>query len=278
MGKLDGKVAFVTGGARGQGRSHALALAREGADVVVCDICEDIPTVPYPLATESDLKETVRLVEETGRRAVGVKADVSRSAEVQAAVERAVQEFGHIDILCANAGVMPSGAPTWEISEERWDRNVEVLLKGVWLACKFVAPLMLGQGSGAIILTSSMAGLEGFQGMCDYVAAKHGVIGITRTLAQELGPAGIRVNAVCPTSVNTPMIQNQATYDMFSGGPGGTEEAMKQVLTGLQVLPIPWIEPEDVSNAVVWLASDDARYVTGLAVPIDGGAGVKFQP
>jgi SDR family mycofactocin-dependent oxidoreductase len=278
MGRFDGKVALITGGARGQGRSHALALAREGADIAVCDVCDDEPTMAYPMGTEADLKETSRLVEDLGRRCLTIKADVTRSADVAGVVEQTVGDLGRIDILCANAGIMPIGVPTWEVSEERWDRTVDVLLKGVWLSCKHVVPQMLAQGSGAIILTASVAGLQGFMGLCDYTAAKHGVVGLTKTLSQELGPLGIRVNAVCPTSVNTPMIQNQPTYDMFTGGAGGTEEAAAEVLRGLQLLDIPWIEAEDVSNAVVWLASDEARYVTGLALPIDAGATAKFQP
>lgn len=278
MGKFDGKVALITGGARGQGRSHALALAREGADIAICDVCEDDPTIDYTMSSEADLKQAAQLVEALDRRCLTVKADVSKSSDMEVVVKQTVADLGRIDVLCVNAGIMPIGSATWEISEERWDRAVDVLLKGVWLSCKFVVPQMIAQGSGSIVLTSSVAGLKGFMGLADYTAAKHGVIGLMKTMSQELGPLGIRVNAVCPTSVNTNMIQNQATYDMFAGGPGGTKEGVAKILDGLQLLPIPWVEPEDVSQAVVWLASDDARYVTGVALPVDGGAMQKFQP
>ena len=273
MGKLDGKVAVITGGARGQGRSHALTLAREGADIVVCDIASQLPTVAYPMGTEDDLNETVRLVEDLDRRCVAVKADVSDEQAMQGVVDRAVSEFGKVDILVANAGIASFGS-AWELTRQQWDEMLRVNLTGVWESCKAVIPHMIQRRAGRIICTSSMAGLKGIAGAAHYVSAKHGVIGLVRTLAIELAPYDIRVNAVCPTNVQTPMIDNEATFRLFDPEHGSREGALA-AMRQFNLLDTPWIQSQDVSNAVLFLASDDAAWLTGVALPVDAGWNTK---
>lgn len=275
MGKLDGRVALITGGARGQGRSHALTLAREGASIVVCDIASQMETVPYPMATADQLNETVRLVEDLDQRCVAVQADVRDEQQMQAVAERALTEFGQIDILLANAGIA-SFAPAWEMTRQMWQEMIDVNLTGVWQSCKAVIPHMIERGQGgAIVLTSSTAGLAPFGNLAHYTAAKHGVVGLMRVLAIELAPHMIRVNTVNPTTVNTDMIHNQAIYDLFTGKEGATLEEARPAYQGLNALPIPWVEPQDISNAILWLVSDEARYVTGITVPVDAGFLIK---
>jgi SDR family mycofactocin-dependent oxidoreductase len=275
MGRLDGKVALITGGARGQGRSHALRLAEEGAQIVVCDIAEQLPTVPYEMASEADLQETVRLVEDLDQRCLAVKADARDGAAMQGVVEQALSEFGHIDIACVNHGIASLGG--WETEDQVWDEMLDVNLKGVWTACRAVLPSMIERGEGgSLILTASAAGLAPFYGIMPYSVAKHGVIGLMRNLAVELGPARIRVNAVCPTVVDTPMVMNDFGYELFSGGKqGATRADIEFPATTINLLPIPWVQARDISNAVLWLASDESRYVTGVALPIDAGASIQ---
>nr|PZN60900.1 MAG: SDR family mycofactocin-dependent oxidoreductase [Sphaerobacter thermophilus] len=278
MGKLDGKVAVITGGARGQGRAHALTLAREGADIVVCDIAAQIDTVPYPMATPADLEETVRLVEDLDRRCVAVQADVRDGAQMQAVAERAMSEFGRIDILLANAGIFSfaGGGGSWEMTDEQWRDMIDVNLTGVWQSCKAVIPHMIAGGrGGSIVITSSTAGLHGFANFAHYVSAKHGVVGLMRTLAIELAPHNIRVNTVHPTSVRTPMVMNEATRRLFGGGQDISQEQFFEIMQSMNALPVGAVEPEDISNAILWLVSDDARYVTGVTLPVDAGFGVK---
>ena len=270
MGKLDGRVALITGGARGQGRSHALRLASEGADIAVCDIVAALRTTPYPPATQADLEETARRVRELGRRCLTFQADVRDGAQMQQVVAQTLAEFGKIDILVANAGIV-SYAPAWELTEQQWDEVIDVNLKGVWLATRAVIPHMIARRSGRIICIASAAGLHGFANLAHYTAAKHGVIGLVRALAIELAPYMITVNAVCPSVVNTDIVMNAATYRLFAGGKEATLEEVTPIFRELNLLPVPWIEPEDVSGAVLWLASDDARYVTGIALPVDAG-------
>ena len=276
MGKFDEKVIFITGGARGQGRSHALELAREGATIVICDILHQLPTVPYPLATEEDLQDTVQKVKALKAECLGFKCDISKSNEIEDVVRQTIQEFGRIDGLIANAGIFSGGLPAWELNEDQWDESLAVNLKGVWLSCKYVIPHMLQQGSGTIVLISSMAGLEGYHNCAHYVAAKHGVIGLMRALANELAPHNIRVNAICPSTVKTESTLNQFMYDLFAGGPKGSLDDLLRGMKEINLLPVDLIDPIDVTKAVLWLLSDDARYVTGLALPIDAGAGAKF--
>ena len=272
MGRVDGKVAFITGAARGQGRSHALRLAEEGADIVAVDLCEQIATVPYAMATPEDLAETARLVEEQDRRIVTARADVRDAGQLQAAVDEGLSQFGHIDIVCANAGIFTLG-PAVELSEQEWQDTIDVNLTGVWHTCKAVIPAMIEAGNGgSIVITSSTAGIKGYPNTAHYTASKHGVVGLARTLANELAPQMIRVNTVHPTGVDTDMIQNESVYRLFlPDAENPTREDVKEVFAATNALPIPWVEPRDISNAVLWLASDESRYVTGVALPVDAG-------
>ncbi|TCK20008.1 mycofactocin-coupled SDR family oxidoreductase [Pseudonocardia endophytica] len=272
MGRVDGKVALVTGAARGQGRSHARRLAEEGADIIAVDVCRDIETVEYAGARPEELKETAAQVEALDRRIVTREVDTRDFAGVQQAVQDGVSEFGRIDIVVANAGILTM-ARCWEITDEQWDTIVDVNLKGVWHAAKAAIPTMIEQGDGgSIIMTSSIAGLGPLPGMAHYGAAKHGVTGLARTMANELAEYSIRVNSVHPTSVHTPMIDNETIYRAFRPDlDNPTLEDAKVGFATLNKLPIPWVEPVDISNAVLYLASDEARYVTGVQLPVDGG-------
>ncbi|MDI3340451.1 MAG: mycofactocin-coupled SDR family oxidoreductase [Sphaerobacter sp.] len=276
MGLLDGKVALITGSARGQGRAHATRLAAEGADIIAVDLCAPLPEVPWPLATPDDLQETARLVESRGRRCLTCRADVRSASEIEAAVAGGLATFGHIDVVVANAGVGSYGS-AWQLSEAEWDTVVDTNLKGAWLTCRAVIPSMIERGAGgSLILISSTAGLRPYANMAHYVAAKHGVVGLMRALALELGPHRIRVNAVHPTSVDTGMIQNEATYELFGGGRRGlTRAEVAPIFQRLNLLPVPWLEPGDISAAVLWLASDASRFVTGVALPVDAGASIR---
>ena len=277
MGRLDGKVAFITGAARGQGRSHALRLAQEGADIIAVDIAEQMSTVPYAMATPEDLDETVRQIEALDRRIVARKADVRDGEALRAAVDEGVAELGRLDIVSANAGIF-SNATSEELTEEQWNDMIEVNLSGVWRTCKVAIPHLRAAGGGSIILTSSTAGLKGFPNFAHYVSAKHGVVGLMRTLALELAPDMIRVNSVHPTSVDTDMIQNENLYALFAPDlepDQRTREALGERFQALNALPIPWVEPVDISNAVLWLASDESRYVTGVTLPVDAGSTQK---
>ena len=272
MGKLDGKVALITGGARGQGRSHALTLAREGADIVICDIASQIETVPYHMATEDQLTETVRLVEDLDRRCVAVKADVRDPSQVQSVVDRAINEFGKIDILSANAGIF-SFSTIAEMSDQMWHDMIDTNLTGVFNSMRAVVPHMVRQGYGRIVATSSVAGRMGFANIAHYVSAKWGVIGLVKSLAQEVAANGITVNAICPTNVDTDMIQNEAFYSLFVPGVAHpTKEQAAQAATAMNAIPIPWVESQDISNALLFLVSDDARYITGEAIHVAAGA------
>ena len=278
MGVLEGKVAFITGAARGQGRSHAIRLADEGADVIALDICRDgVDTVGYELGSADELDETVAEVEARGRRAVKGVADVRDLAQVQAVVDAGLAELGRIDIVCANAGI-GSWALAWEMTAQQWQDMIDVNLTGVFNATRAALPSMVERGEGgSVVLTSSTAGLIGYQHTAHYTAAKHGVIGLMKVLAQELGPHRIRVNAVCPTTVNTPLVVNDLTFELFAPDvTRPTADDVREPFAALNMLPdVPWIEPEDVSEAVVWLCSDSARYVTGVSLPIDAGNTVK---
>jgi (+)-trans-carveol dehydrogenase len=275
MGKLDGKVAFITGAARGQGRSHAIRLASEGANIIGVDLCEDVDSIAklYPLARESDLAETARLVEEAGGKILTRQADVRDFASLDAALQEGLELFGHVDILLANAGVVALGL-SWETPEETWDDVVDINLKGVWNATRAVIPHMIEQGTGgAIVLTSSVAGLKGYPNTGAYSASKSGVVGLMQTIAAEVGKYNIRVNSVHPMSVDTPMLQNEGTYKLFlpeKENPG--KEDLREKSMGLALLPIPWAEARDITAAVLWLVSDEARYVTGIQLPVDGGS------
>ncbi len=268
-----GRVVFITGAARGMGRAHALAFAGEGASLVLCDACRKYSTVPYPLAQPEELAALVTELERMGCRVIAAQVDVTHLSAMQELVKRAQRELGPIDIVVANAGLY-SFATSWEMSEEQWDETVNVDLKGVWITCKVCIPFMLARRSGKIICIASTAALKGMANLAHYVAAKHGVLGLVKTLAIELAPYNINVNAVCPTSVDTAMCRNQALYDVFAGGPGpqATEENMLNLMNALNLFPDRnLLPPEAVSSAVLWLASDEARHLTGCALPVDAG-------
>lgn len=278
MRRAEGKVALITGAARGQGRSHALRLAAEGADIVALDICRDIGSADYPGATEADLAETVHQVEALDRRIVARKGDVRDSKALQAVVDDGIAEFGHIDVLCANAGIVGFG-PTWELTDEAWQEVIDINLTGAWKTTRAVVPHMIERGNGgSIILTSSVGGLHGAANLAHYTAAKHGVVGLMRVLAVELAPHRIRVNTVHPSTVDTPMVDNDATRRLFAPHlESPTKGDVADIAHSLNALPVPWIEPIDVSNAVLYLASDESRYVTGTTMVIDAGASSPFK-
>jgi SDR family mycofactocin-dependent oxidoreductase len=278
MGRVDGKVALVTGAARGQGRSHAVKLARAGADIIAVDLCAPIRSVAhYPPSTLEDLDETVRIIEDADRRVLARQADVRDLAAMEAVVADGLAEFGHIDIVVANAGITTVGR-AWEITPEDWQEMIDINLTGVWHTLRPVIPSMIEAGrGGSIVLTSSTAGTMGLPGLVHYVAAKHGVVGIMRGLANEVAEYNIRVNTVNPTNVGTDMILNQGTYDYFRPDlERPTKEDAKQGFQSFNLLPVPWVEPEDVSNAVLFLCSDDGRYMTGQTFNVDCGASTKF--
>jgi (+)-trans-carveol dehydrogenase len=276
-GRVAGKVAFITGAARGQGRSHAIRLAQEGADIIAIDICEDIEGVPYAGATEADLAETVRQVEALDRRIVATKADVRDFEAIKAAVDEGVAELGRLDIVSANAGISAPPFESHEMPAALWANVLAINLTGVWHTTKATTPhLIAGGQGGSIILTSSAAGLQAYPGISQYVAAKHGVLGLMRTLALELAPHLIRVNSLHPTQVNTPMIMNEMTFKLFRPDlENPTREDFEPASQAMNALPIPWVESIDVSNALLFLASDEARYITGVALPVDAGTVIK---
>jgi (+)-trans-carveol dehydrogenase len=278
MGLVDGKVALVTGAGRGQGRSHAVRLASEGADVICVDICSNgLKSLSYELSSEADLDETVAQVEATGRRAVKAIADVRSLPEMESAVQQGLAELGRIDIVCANAGI-GTWAVVWEMTPEQWSEMIDINLTGVFNTVRAALPSMVERGDGGcLVLTSSTAGLRAYQNTAHYTAAKHGVIGLMKVLTQECGPHGIRVNAVCPTTVRTPLVINDSTFELFAPdteNPG--EDDVREAFEGLNILPgVAWIEPGDVSDAVLFLCSDAAKFVTGVALPVDAGNIVK---
>lgn len=278
MGLVDGKVALVTGAGRGQGRSHAVRLAAEGADVIAVDIYADsLETLSYSLATEDDPDTTVAEVKAAGRRAVKLVADVRSLPEMEAAVQTGLTELGKIDIVCANAGI-GTWAVVWEMTAQQWSEMVDINLTGVFNTVRAALPSMVQRGEGgSLVLTSSTAGLRAYQNTAHYTAAKHGVIGLMKVLPQECGPHRIRVNAVCPTTVRTPLVINDATFELFAPDKENpSEDDVREAFEGLNILPgVAWIEPSDVSDAVVFLCSDAARYITGVALPIDAGNTVK---
>jgi (+)-trans-carveol dehydrogenase/(-)-trans-carveol dehydrogenase len=276
-GRVAGKVAFITGAARGQGRSHAIRLAQEGADIIAVDICEDVPGIPYAGATEADLAETVKQVEALDRRIVAAKADVRDYQGLKKALDDGVAQLGRLDIVSANAGIGTSPYNAWEMDDSVWQTMIDINLTGVWHTAKAAVPhLIAGGNGGSIILTSSAAGLQAYQNIAHYVSAKHGVVGLMRTLALELAPHSIRVNSIHPTQVDTPMIQNEATYRLFRPDlEHPTKDDFAPASQAVNALPIPWVEPVDISNAVLFLASDEGRYITGVTLPVDAGTVIK---
>ncbi|MDT5020397.1 MAG: (+)-trans-carveol dehydrogenase [Mycobacterium sp.] len=277
-GRVEGKVAFITGAARGQGRAHAVRLAQEGADIIAVDICKKIDTVDLIAAsTPEDLAETADLVKGHNRRIYTAEVDVRDYDALKAAVDTGVEQLGRLDIIVANAGIGNGGQTLDKTSEADWTAMIDINLSGVWKTVKAAVPHILSGGNGgSIILTSSVGGLKAYPHCGHYVAAKHGVVGLMRTFAVELGAQNIRVNSVHPTNVNTPLFMNDGTMRLFRPdleNPG--PEDMKVVGQLMHTLPIGWVEPEDIANAVLFLASDEARYVTGVTLPVDGGSCLK---
>ena len=267
-GRVAGKVAFITGAARGQGRSHAIRLAEEGADIIAVDICEDIASVGYGLATEADLAETVKAVEALDRRIFARKADVRDLQGLKAAVDAGVAELGKLDIVSANAGICT--VQTWdEVTPAVWQDTLNTNLTGVWNTMVVAAPHLIANGGGSIICTSSTAGIKGLPFLAPYVAAKHGVVGIARSMANELARHNIRVNTVHPTGVQTPMMEGLGGLDPILG----KDPQLGPIF--MNTFPIEIVEPVDISNAVLFLASDEARYVTGLEFTVDAGNTIR---
>jgi SDR family mycofactocin-dependent oxidoreductase len=278
-GRVSGKVAFITGAARGQGRSHAIRLAQEGADIIAIDVNETLPGMDryYAGPTEEDMAETVAQVEALDRRIIASKADVRDYDALKAALDEGVAQLGHVDIVSANAGVFAFGEQTQNVTEEEWDLVNDINAKGVWHTTKAVIPHLIEQGTGgSIILTSSTAGIKGTPNVAPYTAAKHAVVGLMKTLALELAPHSIRVNSVHPTGVATDMILNQAAFKLFKPDQEHvTQEEAAEIFQSTNALPIPWVEPVDISNAILFLASDEARYITGLELKVDAGYTTK---
>lgn len=263
MGKLDGQVALVTGAARGQGRADCLALARAGAHIAALDLCRNLPYPGYTLGTRAQLDEVIAQVEDLDRRAVAVVADVRVESEVRAAVEHVVGALGRIDILINNAAVAGM-LPFWEISEEQWDTILDTNLKGPWLVAKHVAPHMIRQRSGKIVNIGSVGGVRGQGNLAHYVAAKHGIVGLTRAMAIELAPYAINVNAILPGSVASPML------DGLAEELGATPADVQRLFARDHLFP-QVIDPHYVAEAILWLVSDEARFTTGATLPVDAG-------
>src|ERR1700722_5980376 len=258
-GRVEGKVAFVTGAAIGQGRSHAVRLAQEGADIIAIDVCKPVvENTTIQAATPEDLAETADLVKAHNRRIFTAEVDVRDYDAMKAAVDTGVEQLGRLDIIVANAGIGNGGDTLDQCSEHDWQEMIDINLSGVWKSVKAGVPhLISGGNGGSIVLTSSVGGLKAYPHCGNYVAAKHGVVGIMRSFAVELGQHMIRVNSVHPTHVSTGMIMNEGTWKMF------------------HTLPIPWVDPIDISNAVLFFVSDEARYITGVTLPIDAGSCLK---
>lgn len=276
--RLAGRVAFVTGAARGQGRAHSLRLAAEGADVILLDAVSPIDDVAYPMPSQGDLDDVASSVRALGRRAITVTADVRHHDEVVKLVAQAADQFGRMDVVVANAGVLGSARPSWEMSPEEWSTVLDVNLTGVWTSVKAAMPAMIAAGNGgSVILISSIAGLRGVPNVSNYVAAKFGVVGLAGSLANEAARFGIRVNTVHPTNVRTPMIDNPHSATIFRPDlDAPTLADAVDTLQKINLLPVPWVEADDVSDAVAWLASDESRYVTGATLPVDAGMLSKY--
>lgn len=280
-GRLAGKVAFVTGVARGQGRAHALRLAQEGADIIGLDICAPIDSVPVPMATEQDLEDTVKEVEGLGRRMVAQVGDTRDQAAVDKVVADGLAEFGRLDVVVGNAGTC-STAKVWEITEDEWRTMLDVNLTGAFHTAKAVIPLMIDAGrGGSLIFTASLGALKPMDGIAHYVASKHGVVGLVKNLAVELGPYGIRANAICPGNTRTPLAEwclEQLVAPVFKESAGeGWRAELDKAMASTNPLNTAWIEAGDQANAALWLASEESRFVTGQSIVVDAGWGTWIR-
>lgn len=276
MRQLDGKVAFITGVARGQGRSHALTLAREGASIIGLDMCGKPATTAYPGTTQEDLQETVRQVKEVGGQIFVDVADTRDYNQVKGVFDRGIEQFGRVDIVVPNAGIC-SGAKTWEIHPEDWREMVDINLNGVFHTVKAAIPTMIAQSQGgSIVFIGSTEALKGAENISSYAASKHGVTGLMTSLARELGQYNIRVNSVNPTCVDTDMINNDFVYGLFRPDlDKPTREDVIDTFSGTHILPVPWMQPQDVSNAILYLVTEPGRYITATPLVIDAGFMVK---
>jgi SDR family mycofactocin-dependent oxidoreductase len=275
VGQFAGKVALITGAARGQGRAHAVRLAGEGASIVALDLpTESTLSVGYPLSKQSDLDETARLVTETGALVLPLAVDVRDQSGLDSAVAEALAEFGSIDVVCANAGIAQRPGNAWEITDETWSDVLAVDLTGVWRTVKAAVPSMIERGGGgSIVIVGSSLGIKAQRNLAAYVAAKHGVTGLMKAFALELAPHRIRVNSVNPSSVATDMLLSDRLFRLFRPDlENPTADDCLDAFRSLNALPVPWAEPEDISAVVSWLASDESRHVTGVALPADAGA------
>ena len=275
-GRVEGKVAFITGAGRGQGRSHAERLAEEGADIIAVDICRDVSTIGYPMSTSEDLSETAKIVEKLGQRVVTVEADVRDLPALKEAVRTGVDELGRLDVVVCNAGILGL-VDGWRIPPEAWKDTIDVCLTGVYNTCMATIPQLVDQNEGgSIMMTGSLAAQKGLRNLGHYDAAKHGLIGLMRALSNELAEHWIRVNMINPHAVDTMMVHNEDTYKVFAPHvEKPTREDASVAFRGLNSMPIDFIPARDISQAGLWLASDEARYVTGQTLAVDIGAGIK---
>ncbi|NKY34485.1 mycofactocin-coupled SDR family oxidoreductase [Nocardia speluncae] len=278
MGKLTGQVAFITGAARGQGRAHAVKMASEGADIIAVDRCAPVATAGYEMATEADLAETAKLVEAEGRSIVTAVADTRELEPLQHAVDAGVERFGRLDIVVANAGIAASPKASWELTPDEFREMMDINAVGVWQTTKVAVPhIISGDRGGSIVLISSMAGLRGVPGIAHYVAAKHAVRGLAKSLANELAWANIRVNSVHPGNIRTSMIDNEPMVRGFRPDlENPVLEDTAEIMQKLNLLPQPWLEAEAIADAVLYLVGDTGRGITGAALPVDLGTSEKF--
>jgi (+)-trans-carveol dehydrogenase len=273
MGRLTNKVALISGVARGQGRSHAQRLVSEGVSIIGFDGLCTYDTVPYPQATQEDLDETVRLIEEADGKIYAGRADVRDRGEIERIINEGIARVGPIDIVVANAGIGINSRPFWEVSQQEWDDVIGVCLTGAWHTVSAAVPAMIAAGNGgSVIMTSSAAAIKAAPQLSPYIAAKTGVIGMMRSMANDLAPYRIRINCVAPTAVPTDFVLNDRLYQIFSpDSPEPSLEDAKKVMRSMHPLNEPWIETQDISAAVAYLASDEARYITGIVLPVDLG-------
>lgn len=271
--RLAGKTALITGAARGIGRAQAVRFAQEGAAIIAMDICGPVDTVRIPPSGPQDLDETARLVRQVGGRIVTEIVDVRDPDALRHATDSAATAFGGIDIVCATAGIT-SRALAEDMSEATWRTMLDINLTGVWNTCAVTAPHLIDRGAGSMILVSSIAGLRGLVGVAHYSAAKHGVVGLMRSLAHDLAPHNVRVNCVHPTNVDTDMIQNDVVRCAFRPDLDRppTRSEFADAAGAMNLLAVPWVDPVDVANACLFLASDEARYITAVTLPVDAGA------